>query len=702
MELARLWEVIRSRKWVIIQALTVVTLVSVIGSYLITPSYQASSKILIKKAQKGGFDLGRVGLSGLSSIITTSGDIEIHKVLAASRPYIEEMVSRVQLRDEDGNLLKADQLTGAGLVSTIKRSMFPKPSIGISQYQQTDILQIRATSPDSEEAMMMANTLGEIMVDQNQTQMRAEYKSARIFLEDEMQKVKERYNTALLKITDFKKQEKTLDLNIETKLAAEKMAELLKEKEDNVIDLAQARAKLGRVKEHLAKQRPDFLSASTLQESPQIEILKKRLTELRLQLTQANTELTESHPQVRSLREQIHMAEAELNKEVAVYRSSAPELGALERQIASLEAHLKGVNEGIDKYFQAFGELPDKVFKQASLDMELNVTQQTYSSLLDSLYQIGMAEAITLSEIRVIEPAVKPLSPVSPNKAVNGALGLFLGLVFGFSLTLFMEYMDDTIRTAEDVKEFKPIALIGIVPEFDGRNIHSISGRDPNDPLYESYRRIRNYMTINEDQPISTLLITSPGPGEGKSTTVVNLGVSVAHEGKKVVILDLDLRRPSLHTYFDVPNDIGMADVLQERASADEAILSTRIEGLSVLPSGPPFTDAGGLIESNQMGRLLSHLKGRFDVVILDSAPLLVKSDALVLARYVDGSIMVLDRGRTTRRAVHESMEILSRAQIRPLGFILNRLPIEKGKYAYHQYYYGRYGGQLSRSEGRG
>jgi capsular exopolysaccharide synthesis family protein len=542
--------------------------------------------------------------------------------------------------------------------------------------------------------MMMANTLGQIMVDENQSSVRAEYRNARIFVEGQLSDVKGQYNKALLKITDFRKKEQTLDLRIETKLAVEKMAELLKEKEDNIIDLAEARAKLGRLKEQLAKENLGFLSASTLQENPHINVLKKRLTDLRLQLVQARSDLTERHPQVLSVSEQIKMAEAELSKEIKVYRSSAPELTMLERQIASLEAHLKGVNGDIDKYFKAFGGLPDKVHKQAGLDMELNVAQHRYSSLLDSLHRVEMAEASTLSEIRVVEPAVSPLVPVSPNKALNGLLGVFVGLVFGLGLAFITEYQDDTIRTAEDVKELKSIALMGMVPMFKPTKQPLISTRDPNDPLCESYRRIRNYPSI-EDGSVRSLLITSPGPNEGKSTTVVNLGISIARERKKVVLVDMDLRRASLHAYFNLPNHVGMTDILQGETSLDEAIQATPVEGLSIISSGPPFPDVGVLIESGQVGPLVSELTTRFDMVIIDSAPVLVKSDALVLAKHVDGPIVVIESEKTTRRAARELIDILAKARIEPLGLILNRFSIKKGKHFYDQYYYGRHSREL-------
>jgi capsular exopolysaccharide synthesis family protein len=644
---------------------------------------------MIKTAKKASIDTGNIGLLGVSSIIAASPDVDINKILATSRPIIEKMVSKLQLRDDGGNLTTAERLTRTGVMSTMRRRLFSKPHLTISQYQDTDILQITANSSNRDEAMMMANTLSAIMVDENQNQMRAEYRSARIFLEDRITKEKGRYGTALRKLADFKKRTKTVDLGTEARLATEKMAELLKKKEDDVINLAEARAKLNRLKEQLAKEGPEFLSASALQDNPQIEILKRRLTDLRLELSQATADLTERHPRVLSLKEQISMAEAELEGEIATYRASAPELVSLESQVAALEVHLEGVNADLERYFKTLGGLPEKAFNQANLDMDLNASQRVYSSLLDYLYQISVAEAITLSEIRIVDPAIIPRSPASPNKVLNGILGLFLGLVFGVALAFIVEYVDDTVRTPEDVKEFRPIGLIGTVHRFKKEKILLISGKDPNDPLYESYRKIRNNLRFVDEKPVRSFLITCAGPGEGKSTTAINLGISVAREGKRVVIVDSDLRRPVIHKYLEISNEVGVTDILQEITPMDEAIQPTHIQGLSAITSGSAPADPGGLIESDFMEHLVSELSNRFDLVILDSAPLLVKSDALILAKHVEGTIVVLESGKTTRHAIHEMMEILANASVRPLGFVLNKLPLERGRYSYHHQYYG-------------
>jgi capsular exopolysaccharide synthesis family protein len=382
------------------------------------------------------------------------------------------------------------------------------------------------------------------------------------------------------------------------------------------------------------------------------------------------------------LRSQIDTAEAELQREINVYRSSAPELRDLTRHIDVLEAHLEAVNGDIGRYFEALGGIPDRTYQQASIDRELAAARQTYSSLLEFLYQIGTAEATTLSEIRIVEEAITPTAPLGPNRARNAIMGVFVGLIFGLGLAFLMEYVDDTIKTVSDVKEFRSIALVGTVPRFGREEVPLISGKDPNDPVYESYRKIRNCLKIDE-KPVSAVLITSAGPGEGKSTTVANLGISAAREGRKVVIVDADLRRASLHAYFGVSNEVGVADVLQGHSSTEAIIQATQVEGLSVMPSGLPCPDPGRLIQSDQMRRLISGLKDGFDLVILDSAPLLVKSDALVLAGYVDGSIIVLGSEKTTRRAVGEVLEILQGGHIKPLGFVLNGLSVERGKGAY-------------------
>jgi capsular exopolysaccharide synthesis family protein len=676
MVLNRTWEVLRRRKKVIFLTWVAVAGIVLIGSFLVTPVYQAFSKILILKVKKDAVDVAGQGPSSPVLVPSAIPNAEHTQVLALSRPYYEKMASRLQLRDKNGSLVKAPAPLKTGLISIVKKWIFPGQSINISREAQTDVLWIEARSPDPEQAMMMANALADIIVDENRAQILSECKNARGIIEDQINEENARYKAALLKIRDFKEQSKTVDLEMETKLAAERVAGLLKNKEETVVALAQARARLDFLRQRLSRENPELILASVSRQNPPVERIREKLTDLKLQLAQAMTQMTERHPKVLSLKEQIETAEAELQKEIKISRSSIPELSNLEAQIPDLEARLTGLNAGIEKAISEFNMLPQKAFEQAALDMDLKITPSAHRTLSDSLRQIVMTEANARSAIKIIEPAVKPLSPVYPNKTMNGVVGVLVGLWIGLVLAFIAERLDDSIRTAADVRAIGVMSLLGVIPRFTAGRPPLISTRDPNDPFCEAYRSIRTQIGFIERQCnrcLHSLLITSAGPREGKTTTAANLGISMAREGKNVVVLDMDLRRPGLHTVFGLSGDIGLSDLIQGRACLDKAISPTQVEGLSIVPGGTPFHDPGTLIDSDTMGALIAKFKHIYEVIIVDSAPLLVKNDARILAQHVDGTVVVVESEKTTRKDMLAIREILERACVEPTGFVLNR-----------------------------
>lgn len=690
MELSWIFEVLRRRKWVIIQSIVIVTAVALLGSFALTPVYEATSTIMVKTAQRPSMgNLQDIGLSNLSSIITVTPNVDITRIQGTSAPYIQNMIQRLQLRNDDGNLFTPITLTSAGLMTTIRGVFSPNPQIGIAAYLDTDALIITANSPNAEEAAMMAATLAEIMVDQNQVQMRAEFRSARDFIEDQIEKIRAKYVHNLASMTRFQKESKTIDLAEEIKLAISKMGELLKQKEDNIIDLAEAHERLKKLQDELAGQKLGNVSPGAMVGNPQIGAISKELSDLRLQLTEAQTQYTDRHPKVRGLREQIASASLELQHEIDVYRKSAPDLMALERDIAALQAHLKGVNQDVDKYMAFLQTIPDKAMGQAGIDMELKVSQGVYSTLLNYQYQIGVAEATTLSEIRIIAPAIKPIFPASPNKLLNTSVGMFLGVFFGLGMVFLSEYLDDTIRTSDDLKAYKPIDVIGNIPWYKSKNMLTDLNTYPGGPVFESYRAIRNYLKLHaaiSGFEANCLLIASPGVGEGKSTVVANLGVVTAHEGKRVLVIDLDLSRPTIHNIFNISNRIGVSDVLMGKTSLSESVCASGIDGLSVIPSGPIPHDAARLIDSDAVGRLVSDAVSQFDQVIIDSAPILFKNDAIILSKYSNAMLVIIESGKTQRYVVHQLVEMLQSHHIQPLGFVINKLSPERGSYYKRSY----------------
>jgi capsular exopolysaccharide synthesis family protein len=286
---------------------------------------------------------------------------------------------------------------------------------------------------------------------------------------------------------------------------------------------------------------------------------------------------------------------------------------------------------------------------------------------------------MTLPDAEMIQPAEKPYEPKRPKKILNGIIGAFIGLLFAFGLAFLAEYIDDTIKTPEELEQYKDLALLSSIPQINKSTL--ISTMDANDPVAEAYRTIRyNLKYASLDKPLKSLLITSGNPKEGKTLTVANLGISFSQTGLKVLLIDTDLRRPGLHELFGKLNQAGLTQIVAGEFGL-EAIVSSGINNLSLLPSGPTPLNPVRMFESERLRELINHLKEKFDLLILDSAPILIKSDAAILGRYVDGVIDVAEAGKTTRRAISESIEVIKKANLRLLGVVLNKYGKKKVSY---------------------
>jgi capsular exopolysaccharide synthesis family protein len=302
--------------------------------------------------------------------------------------------------------------------------------------------------------------------------------------------------------------------------------------------------------------------------------------------------------------------------------------------------------------------------------------QGVYETLEKQRYQIAVAEQIRLSDLQLVEAAGTPARPSFPRPAFQIAMGIFVGLLVGVGSALLLEYVDDSVKTPEDLAAVSDAPPLGVVPRFEGDA--TIDARPLTDPLAESWRTIRNAaMHARRIEPLVRIAVSSPMPGDGKSTCAWNLAVSFAREGKRVLLIDGDLRRPSLHRRIGDANDTGLTRVLLGDATLADAVKPTAVPGLSLLPSGPSTPDPARLVESLRLRQLLLDVEETCDVAIIDTPPLLAVNDAVVIARAVDGLVLIVESGKTSRRQLAEACARLARAEIAPLGLVLNKVPLE-------------------------
>ena len=305
------------------------------------------------------------------------------------------------------------------------------------------------------------------------------------------------------------------------------------------------------------------------------------------------------------------------------------------------------------------------------------------------------AQAATLSTLSIVEEAVPAFSPFSPRVRLNTIVGGALGLLSAALVVFLIEYLSDRIKSPNEVKSITGItSLVSIIryPSNDKSGPTILDSENRTGALAESFK----FLAINLDfastnEPgVKSLLITSSIPGEGKTTTAVNLSIALASMGRSVILIDSDLRRPNLHRIFELPEDYGLTQVLEEEATLDETLNATGVENLHVLTSGTPTDDIAPLLRSPKMTEIMAELQSKAEIIILDSPPLLNVADTLLLAQLVDGVLFVVDAHSTGRATVLRAAEALEQAQVTALGAVFNKVTAKD--MSYYRYYYEGYG----------
>ncbi|HWJ21043.1 MAG TPA: polysaccharide biosynthesis tyrosine autokinase, partial [Gemmatimonadaceae bacterium] len=335
---------------------------------------------------------------------------------------------------------------------------------------------------------------------------------------------------------------------------------------------------------------------------------------------------------------------------------------------------------------------------------------------LQSSYQVNrINESDNGGTVQLLDAAALPQFAVSPNRRRDVTYALVLGLLLGVGLAVLLEKLDDTVKSPDELRDRLDLTVVGLIPAID---INELSrdeaatpaiGRlathaDPRSPVAEAYRSLRtNLAFARTSHALQTLVVASPGPGDGKSTTAANLAITFAQQGQRTLLIDADLRRAVLDKTFDLQRQPGLTDVIIGVATVASAVHATKVPNLFVLPSGQFPPNPSELLGSPAMREVLREAKEQFDVVLFDSPPLLAVTDAAVLSTLVDGTILVVRTASTAREAVRRAVGQLRAVHGRLLGAVLNDADMRGGAYygGYGYYYYSYYGTESNGDNGR-
>jgi succinoglycan biosynthesis transport protein ExoP len=354
----------------------------------------------------------------------------------------------------------------------------------------------------------------------------------------------------------------------------------------------------------------------------------------------------------------------------------------LGEQLSQIEEEL---NQARADYESLVLQSPDDSQHIEALARSIELKQETYGTLLQQYETARATEAIRANALSIVEQAKIPEEPSKPNKVLNFALGGMVGLMGGIGLAFLLEYMDTRMHTVAQIEKTTALPVLGRIP-YVHKGLNNVF-TDGSYPQREAFLHLwTNLHAATRGEMLHMLLVTSAVPGEGKSTIVTNLAVAMAQTGQRVLAVDMDLRRPALHTNFHLPNKIGLSNVLKSEIKLQEAVQETKIAGLSVLTSGPLEGNPTELLCSCQLKELLEETAQRFDLFLLDSPALLPVADTAVMAPLVDGVLLVVARAQTESEAVRSACRELTDIGARMIGLVVTRAKDGSGR-GYYKYY---------------
>lgn len=377
-------------------------------------------------------------------------------------------------------------------------------------------------------------------------------------------------------------------------------------------------------------------------------------------------------------------------------QGQGPSAGFIEDQLAATQVQIQTAQSELDALFAIGGRTPEQDRQVDVLQGRLVTLRQTYAQLAAS------TTGVATNLLTVVDPAVPATEPSSPRILLNTVLAALLALLVAVGLAFLLDYLDDTVKGPDDVTETAGVSTLGLVALIKVDKKKSEHERlvtlvAPRSSAAEAFRTLRtNLEFASVDRSLRTLLVTSALPGEGKTTTSANVAMAFAQTGRRVILLDADMRRPGVHRMFELPNSHGLTTLLRADGVDVAAIAHTTEEpNLRVVTTGPLPPNPAELLGSQRMHDVLARLAGEADLVVVDSPPLHAVTDAAVLAAELDGTLLVIHAGRTRRGAIRQAREALERVGANLLGVTLNRLS-ERSSAGYYYRYYGEYYGSAT------
>jgi succinoglycan biosynthesis transport protein ExoP len=672
LRLGDLWSIIQMQMWLIVGVTSIVVVVAAFQTWTTTPVHQATASLRIGTV--AGQEIGVQQVRNFELESTLDPDVfyrtqleilQSRKVRAAVIESYEKM-GYDDLTLENGG---PDSLGGMMLVST-------RPT--------SEVVDISVVHQDWEKAAVLANLITEVYEQQNLESRRKQASEAKKWLVLELEKAERRIDDANKAKLEYQTRVDLADAEEEVTALSASMAALNSSYGELNTQRVLLQSALDSHDKLLA--RGEYAQVAQDLHTPLLERLADDYAVAVSSHASLAARYGEKHPQRMDAQSKMERLAGELETEV---RRAVDDERARLRQIESKQASLQREIEGSKAQLLARQDLVEGYDK---LEQELLLAKQTYAQLQTRDVELELSSRTQLNNVEIIDPAIARPNKVKPNVKVNLLLALVTGLGMGVLIGFLREYFDDTISSPLDVATYLRTPYLAMVPKVAGsdeKNLALYTHRNPTSAAAEALRALRTVLELNpKGTVLKRLLVTSSVSSEGKTSTTIGLGVAFANLGKRVIVIDADLRRPRMHKVFDVPREAGVSAVLLNQTPLQACIHPSPVPGLDVMPAGEGTDHPNELLASNEMMRLLEELDQRYDMVLLDTPPAVMLSDSLILSKFVDGVVLVVREHTASRMLVKQTVGRLQQVGANLLGVVVNAVDL-KARGVTYKYYYG-------------
>lgn len=703
-DLRKYWHILLKWRWLIVSVAAAVTALALVNTLMTTPMYAASALVQIdtRPVRVSAGD----GASDINALLWDDEYFQTQLELLKSRTLSERVADRLGLDRAALDRLESPswQSRLLGLIRPQPAPAAPAPAskpvpaeeakairdevagivnggLSVTRQEGTRLVWIRFASPEPEFAVKAANAVAEAFIASNQEHYSGRSNFARTYLEQQLAETKTKLEAAERKLIEYAREQGLTITDDEGRtLAMDSLTQL---------STALAQATQARIRAQ-ARWKNSATSTEQLTASA-IGPLQQQKAVLMAQYQQKLATFKPDYPEMVQLRQQID----EIDKQIAAERGRLQGSVRAEYEAAAAEeAALKAQVDNLRS--QAFVASSDSI-EYNILKRDVDTSRQLYDGLLQRYKEIGASSEEAANNISIVDRALGA-ARFRPNVSQDLTRGILFGLLLGVLIALLLEYLDDTLKTPQDVEQKLRLAVLGVVPRVEAGKKIVDAEADPHSAFSEAYRSVRAALQFSTDHGVPrTLLVTSAGAGEGKSTAALALARNFARLGKNVLLVEGDLRNPSLHRTLGLRAGTGgLSGLLSGSDTLTGVIQASGQDGLQVILAGALPPNPAELLSGSKLVSMLTVAMERFDQVIIDGPPLLGLADAPILSNAVEATVVIVDAGRTKIRAGQMAVKRLHAARARVIGALLSRYDAKTAGYGYgygYGYSYGRDGG---------